>query len=106
MDKAAAKEHIKTTCGAGWLNLVDIIYDNKPQNIEIGEVFQKWGGLKVDYRGEDADFEYLLKNIYHISQYMCEICGASGGYTIIDGWETTLCAEHFEQSEAKQKYKK
>ena len=30
MDRESAKKHITETCGLGWLNLVDIIYDNKP----------------------------------------------------------------------------
>ncbi len=44
MDREAAKEWILKTCGEGWLNLVDIIFDNKPENIEITVVFQKWAG--------------------------------------------------------------
>lgn len=33
------------------VHLIDIIFDNKPEDIEITEVFQKWAGLKVDYEG-------------------------------------------------------
>jgi hypothetical protein len=40
MDRESAKKHIKETCGSGWLNLIEIVYDNKPENIEITEVFQ------------------------------------------------------------------
>ncbi len=91
MDKDTAKKHINETCGSGWLNLVDIVYDNKPENIEITEVFQKWAGLKIRYKGENEHFEELTDMIYFISQKMCEICGASANHTIIDGWETALC---------------
>lgn len=82
MDKTSAKKHILETCGPGWLNLVDIVYDNKPEGIEITEVFQKWAGLKVDYEGENEHFEELTKMVYYISEKMCEICGKSGGYTV------------------------
>jgi hypothetical protein len=104
MDKESARNHINATCGAGWLNLVDIAYDNKPEDIEIIEVFQKYAGLKITYEGENETFQELTDLIYHISQKMCEICGKSGDYTIIDGWETTLCNEHFSASDAKEKY--
>ncbi len=76
----------------------------KPNNIEITEVFQKWAGLKVRCEGEDKNFEELTNMIYSISQIMCEMCGVSGGYTIIDGWETTLCNQHFKESDAKEKH--
>lgn len=85
MDKDTAKKHINETCGSGWLNLVDIVYDNKPENIEITEVFQKWAGLKIRYKGENEHFEELTDMIYFISQKMCEICGASANHTIVDG---------------------
>lgn len=105
MDRDSAKKHIQETCGLGWMNLIDIVYDNKPEDIEIREVFQKWAGLKVDYKGEDMHFKELTDRIYYVSQNMCEICGKSGGSTIVDGWETTLCAQHFEESDAKEKHR-
>lgn len=105
MDRAAAKKQITETCGVGWLTLVDIVYDNVPEGIEIKEVFQKWGGLKVQYDGENIHFEELVDNVYYISQKMCEVCGKSGGNTIMDGWETTLCDQHYKESDAKEKYR-
>lgn len=104
MTKEEATSHIAETCGSGWINLVEILYDNKPENIEIITVFQKWAGLKVDYEGENEHFEELTDTIYDISQRMCEVCGKSGGHTIVDGWETTLCDFHFKASDAKEKY--
>lgn len=105
MDREAAKEWILKTCGEGWLNLVDIIFDNKPENIEITVVFQKWAGLKVDFVDEDEIFEELLDTVYSISQKMCEKCGKSGRKTIIDGWETTLCDQHYLTTEGTKKYR-
>lgn len=101
MDRAAAKEWITKTCGEGWLNLVDIIYDNKPESIEITVVFQKWAGLKVDFIGADEIYEELLDTVYSISQKICEICGKSGRETVIDGWETTLCEQHSKSAKEK-----
>ena len=105
MNRESAIEHIEETSGKGWFNLIDIIFDNKPEDIEITEVFQKWAALKVRYEGENENFEFLIDNIYHISQKMCEVCGLSGSYSIIDGWETTLCNTHFNDSNAENKHR-
>ncbi|MDP2386673.1 MAG: hypothetical protein Q8M29_09905 [Bacteroidota bacterium] len=103
--KEAAKEWITKTCGEGRLNLVDIIYDNKPENIEITMVFNKWAGLKVDFIGKDVIFEELLETIYSISEKMCTICGKSGRRVVIGGVETTLCDQHYNSIEGKEKYR-
>jgi hypothetical protein len=105
MNKEEAKIHIRNTCGNGWMTLVDILYDNKPENINITQVFQKWGGLKIDYEGEDDNFDYLAEIVYYISQKMCEICGESGRIAIINGWDTTLCDWHYKNSTAKVKFR-
>lgn len=103
MDRSTALQHITETCGPGWLTLVQIAYDNVPEGVAIHEVFQKWGGLKITFKGEDETFRDLTETIYAISQKMCEVCGQSAGLTHIDGWETTLCATHFEAAEGKEK---
>jgi len=104
LDIESAKKNIAETCGTGWFNLIDIVFDNKPENIEITEVFQKWAGLKICYIGENGTFEELVNEIYYISQKMCEICGKNGKLTTIDGWETTLCKNHFDKIIAKEKH--
>lgn len=104
MDRETAKAWILETCGEGWFNLIDIAYDNVPEGIVITEVFQKWGGLKINYDGENEIFEELIVMIYYLSQKMCESCGKSAQSAILDGWETAVCKEHFEKSTAKQKY--
>ncbi len=106
LSKEEAKKFIENTCGKGWLTLVDILYDNCPENIVITEVFQKYSGLEVRFEGRDENFEYLKESLNTVSQKMCEICGQSGEYTIINGWETTLCELHFDESDAKEKYRK
>lgn len=105
MDRETALAHILSTCGEGWLTLVEIIYNNKPSEVKIQMVFQKWGGLKVEYVGENELYEELLDCIYEISQKMCEVCGKSAGITVIDGWETTLCKAHFDTNDSLQKYR-
>lgn len=88
----------------GWLVLLDILYDNKPPQVEITEIFQKWGGLKTEFRGEDLLYAELSEQVYNISAFMCERCGRSARTVLIDGWETTLCHRHYEENPAKEKY--
>jgi hypothetical protein len=105
MDRATAHARTLENGHPGWLNLVDVLYDNVPEGITITEVFQKWGGLKIDFQGEHEIFEELADTVYHISQHLCEQCGASARLCILDGWETTLCLAHYEAAEGEQKYR-
>ena len=106
IDRKAAIGHLNKYNHKGWVNLVDIIYDNLPPDIIITEIFQKWAGLEVRYDGENDEFNNLVENIEFISKKMCEICGKSGDYSIIDGYETTLCEIHHNSSDGKRKYRK
>ncbi|MCU0436534.1 MAG: hypothetical protein MUC49_01385 [Raineya sp.] len=104
MDRETAKAFIEKHYGIGWLNLVDIVYDNVPDDeIEITEVFQKWGALKIRYTGKDEGFAEMLEHISYISQKMCEVCGKSARETIIGSWVNTLCQEHYEELSSKMK---
>ncbi len=105
MNRKEAKDQIKEHCGEGWLTLVNIVFDNVPKGIEITEVFQKYAGLEIRFDGEDEHFQELVDNVRFVSEKMCEVCGESASYSIIDGWETILCDLHFEASEAKEKYR-
>lgn len=105
IDKETAKKHIKETCGEGWLILVDIVFDNTPEDIVITEVFQKYGRLEISYDGENGLFEDLVDTVFCISEKMCEICGQSCNYTIIDGIVTALCDLHYNNSDATTKYR-
>ena len=105
LNRKEAKKFIEDTSGKGWLVLVDIVYDNCPEEIIITEVFQKYSGLTVRFEGRNEKFEYLLSSLNTVSKKICEICGQSGDYSIINGWETTLCESHHEESTATKKYR-
>ena len=81
-----------------------MLYDNKPVNIEITCIFQYYGALKIEHTGYEKEFEEFKDSIYYSSQEMCEQCGCKAEQTIINSWETTLCEEHFNKIEAKEKY--
>ncbi|WP_343632954.1 hypothetical protein [Fluviicola sp.] len=100
MNREDIKKHFESNGYTGWHTLIDIVYDRKPDHIEIKEVFEKYAWLEVRYNGEDEDYKYLLQAIKTISECMCQVCGESGGHSLIDGWETTLCDKHFESADA------
>jgi len=105
MTREEAKAPFLETEELGWLNFIDIIFDNQPQEIKITEVFQKWARLEVRYEGKNEQFKELLDMIQYLSQYCCEKCGKSGRHSIIEGWEMTLCDAHYAEVEADQKYR-
>lgn len=98
MTRSEARAWIEETCGVGWLTLVDRAYDALPPGTTIVQAFQKWGALRFDVDGEDEAFEAVLAAIEDESLETCERCGAPGGLTIIDGWETTLCDADFDRA--------
>lgn len=87
----------------GWINLVEMIFDGKPEGIEIREVWEKYAELRVSYTGTDKVFGNLVNKIGFISQKTCQKCGRSGRKTYINGWEIILCDEHYHHTTAKRK---
>lgn len=83
----------------GWRTLVDKIYKAKPKDIEITDIKEKYGVLRVyvaSYNDENEWFLDLLDYYEDLSKSMCQICGKPAKiYT--DGWYVTMCPEHYEQ---------
>lgn len=94
MDRATAKLYIEETCGRGWLHLVDDIFDNAPEGVVIGQVFQKYGHLHVSYDGYHEKFERYLLEMEDISAHVCERCGEPGEEKLHGGWSTARCPRH------------
>ena len=96
MNRDEAKNWILESCGAGWLTLVDQIYDELPERVEVLSVYQKWAELHCDTSREDEVFDKALSGIQNKSRSMCEICGEKGSHYIIDFCETVRCEKHSE----------
>lgn len=103
MNREEAKQRFEMNGDKGWFNLIDMIYDYKPDHIDITDVWEKYAALRVRYEGEDEAFSELILHIHYISRKTCQVCGMSGGHTIIKGWETTLCDLHYEAIETEDK---
>lgn len=97
MTKEEAKQHLLKCNEAGWLKFIDSAFHNKPENVEITEVFEKWGALEIRFEGECEYFERVLERINQRSTEICEICGEKGEETVVGGWVTTLCNLHYNE---------
>ncbi len=89
-----SKKWIRKTCGTGWLDLVDEVYDNLPSDLGINQAYQKWGSLMFDLEKENEAFERFLEVIEEKSSKTCEKCGSVGEEVSIDGWIHTRCKNH------------
>jgi hypothetical protein len=88
--------------GYGWFGLTLPIIEeirrynekNPDNKIRINQIKEKWGRLEIYASGEpDYLFKMILKAGYE-SERTCEICGAKGKCTEINGRHMTLCEEH------------
>ncbi|MDF1698309.1 MAG: hypothetical protein P1U56_20840 [Saprospiraceae bacterium] len=106
LERDKAIQHLKKCNQSGWIGLVNMIYDNVPPNIIITEVFQKWATLEIRYEGESEVFQKWVDKVSTLSNEICEVCGDFGSYSMIDGWDTTLCDTHFDASKGVHKYRR
>lgn len=89
-------------CGAGWYKLLDelcadIIKLAKEENVRfpvVRQIKEKFGTLRFYLDIEtDAMYERICEAELESSK-TCERCGEPGELKSVDGWYTTLCAEH------------
>ena len=50
-------------------------YNSKPEEIEIIEIYNKWGSLHTRRNHRDKDFDKFLGSVQEKSIKTCEICG-------------------------------
>lgn len=94
MDDGITREEAKLCVGRGWHGLIDTLYDHLDRpvshGIQITQVKEKFGGLRVYSNQTNDDFEWLLSGLETLSLETCEICGKPG--IPRDGaWIKTLC---------------
>jgi hypothetical protein len=99
MNRADAKQAILKHDGVGWLGLVDKAFDFLEDKVEVTEVFEKWGMLKIRVQNTDfdADIHDFLSDIECESGSICPICGEEGTGYVLGGWVSTLCDTHYQE---------
>jgi hypothetical protein len=83
--------------GPGWYDLVLAAagwITELGGEIRTSDIKEKHGGLRWSYYGDVGDVgEQIIEAAEHVSDYICDVCGAPGQNTG-RGWIYTRCAEH------------
>jgi len=82
-------------CGNGWYGILYDLFRNLSEldeDIELLEVKEKFGTLRVYIiNGSDKAYD-LIEEAESKSRFVCEVCGKEGKLRS-DGWLFTLCDE-------------
>ena len=87
-------------CGEGWYPLIEELLDklqeieNKQHiGLEITEIKEKYGGLRVYTNAGNDEIWDLIEKYERRTNTICERCGKPGKLRNNHGWYTTLCDE-------------
>lgn len=100
-------------CGDGWYDLIDTLcraikvyesnleskkdfddsYFTNYKKVKFDQVKEKFGGLRIYYKGGDSYVSGLVSMAEDMSYKICEICGNKGSPNK-KGWISTLCDAH------------
>jgi len=93
-------------CGPGWwqpicelLDKLQTIEDRDKIGLEITQIKEKFGGLRVYTNIGTDEIWNLIEEAEARSFTICEFCGKSGKLRLNHGWYTTLCDECQKESE-------
>ena len=78
--------------GPGWSSLVNRAYDAKPDDVQIIDVKEKYGGLRIYPETAPGWYHDMLWDMIAESETICEVCGQPGTLRA-KGWWKTLCDE-------------
>jgi len=98
-------------CGEGWYKLIECCFDRIEEYIkeheqevglEILQVKEKFGGLRIYYYGGDDYIENLIRETCKKSYEICESCGSTQNVSTKNlGWVYTRCEKCFKDMEEK-----
>jgi hypothetical protein len=90
IDEAAALQCV----GAGWAPLIKRLYAAMPQDTEVLQVKEKFGGLRFYTSGATEEFDAMIDRAEDESYSLCEWCGQLGSMDDNGRWLLTLCEQH------------
>ena len=85
-------------CADGWFDLLwrlceDIEKLNPPDDFEVAQVKEKFGGLRFYVGAANSDIFDRIDAANDESYKTCEICGSKDDVTVEGSWITTFCKE-------------
>ena len=84
-------------CSDGWFDLLEDLFKKLsalPDQVELEQVKEKYGTLRVYAMGSDEAFD-LINEAEEKSATICEICGKAGTLHSDKGWMVCRCEEHY-----------
>lgn len=88
-------------CGNGLFGILDgtlnQVYKHATKNkidITLSQVKEKFGSLRIYYRGGDSRISVLFGIAELVSENICELCGAAGTLSTRQGWMRVRCVIH------------
>lgn len=93
------RDEAKAYVGKGWHPLLDELYNALPEEAQVFQVKEKFGGLRFYHSAEDSDFDALVTLAEARSLKLCEACGAlamldSAAIPNRPEWVKTRCPKH------------
>lgn len=77
--------------GKGWESLIRRLYASKPEDVEVHQVKEKFGGLRFYVGGAPEEYHRLIDQVCNESYSICEWCGEPGTADDRYYWLLTLC---------------
>lgn len=89
-------------CGPGWFELIDatcqLIQEHQQATasdpVVATQVKEKFGALRLYYRGGDDFADCVVDLAERLSQSICEVCGLPGSLSHRKNWLMTRCPKH------------
>jgi hypothetical protein len=86
-------------CGPGWYDMLDgvLAFASETElraGWKVSQLKEKYGGLRIYHTGAPDDVEEMIDAAEHLSEHVCDVCGAPGKKSNGRGWITTRCEEH------------
>lgn len=82
----------------GWIDMVIAVagwLDELGELPRFSQIKEKFGGLRLYYDGRISEGADMIVSIAeHLSDHICEVCGAPGRHRVDRGWHSTRCDEH------------
>ena len=80
-----------SSVGKGWWPLIRVLWKYKPDNINIVQVKEKFGVLRVYTDCINDRYDAVIDALETLSSRICEGCGAKGRLDTSHYWMQTLC---------------
>lgn len=89
------REEALASVGPGWAELINDLFDAKPDDTQVVQVKEKFGGLRFYLAGGPSWYRLTVRGAESASVQTCETCGKYGDIKTPGGnphgWYRTVC---------------